>query len=82
MENALENCSELWISRCLPGLPDGDSGRRRAVNPEHYIAATTEQKLRSTLDFQGSGTSDRYGLQSAALTTEPSGLLFVRVFVG
>ncbi|EYC33273.1 hypothetical protein Y032_0002g699 [Ancylostoma ceylanicum] len=66
----------------LLGLLDGDHGGRRVVNPEHGIAETAEQNLRLTFVLQRSGTSDRDGLQSAALTTEPSGLLFMRVFVG
>ncbi|EYB94286.1 hypothetical protein Y032_0173g401 [Ancylostoma ceylanicum] len=68
----------------LPGLADGDHGGRCAVNPEHCIAETAEQNLRSTLDLQRSGTTNRDRFcrtESAALITEPSGLLFERVFV-
>ncbi|EYB86259.1 hypothetical protein Y032_0282g1274 [Ancylostoma ceylanicum] len=67
----------------LPELPEGDPGGR-AVNIEHCIAETAEQILRLTLDLQRSVTSDRDRFcrtESATLTTEPSGLLFVWVFV-
>ncbi|EYC16739.1 hypothetical protein Y032_0032g2466 [Ancylostoma ceylanicum] len=66
------------VAGSLPGLPEGDRGGRRAVNPVHCIAGSSEQKLRLTLDLRRSGTSDRDGLQSAALPLSHLGYFLCR----